>query len=134
MIIAIIVLLVLYGISIYQRHELSKKFDELKENHSEEIKEARKESVTKSKAINKGKTLEVISPFLPSFPITPDSLSFVGDPIDFLAFTNVESFDDCEAHFVEVKTGSSRLNKRQKNIKNAIENKKVNWHEFRADK
>lgn len=39
----------------------------------------------------------------------------------------------CAIHFVEVKSGQSNLNNRQKNIKNAILEGKVHWHEYNVD-
>ena len=34
--------------------------------------------------------------------------------------------------FVEVKSGSSRLNPNEHSLKEAIENKRVRWHEYRV--
>ena len=39
----------------------------------------------------------------------------------------------CAIHFVEVKSGKSNLNNCQKNIKNAILEGKVHWHEYNVD-
>jgi len=37
---------------------------------------------------------------------------------------------DLEVIFVEVKSGSARLNHYEHSLKNAIENKRVRWHEY----
>jgi len=37
-----------------------------------------------------------------------------------------------EVIFVEVKSGSSRLNYNEHNLKDAIDSKRVRWHEYRV--
>ena len=37
-----------------------------------------------------------------------------------------------EVIFVEVKSGSARLNHNEHNLKDAIDNKRVRWHEYRV--
>ena len=37
---------------------------------------------------------------------------------------------DLEVIFVEVKSGSARLNHNERSLKDAIENKRVRWHEY----
>jgi len=41
------------------------------------------------------------------------------------------SFDDDSIKFIEIKTGTSQLNKKQRKIRDLIKNKKVEWHELR---
>ena len=67
------------------------------------------------------------------FPINPRDIRFFGNPIDYIAFTDMGSKKKCAIHFVEVKSGQSNLNNRQKNIKNAILEGKVHWHEYNVD-
>jgi predicted Holliday junction resolvase-like endonuclease len=67
------------------------------------------------------------------FPINPGDVRFFGNPIDYIAFTDMGSKKKCAIHFVEVKSGKSNLNNRQKNIKNAILEGKVHWHEYNVD-
>ena len=72
-------------------------------------------------------------PFMEDFPINPRDIRFFGNPIDYIAFTDMGSKKKCAIHFVEVKSGQSNLNNRQKNIKNAILEGKVHWHEYNVD-
>jgi predicted Holliday junction resolvase-like endonuclease len=37
-----------------------------------------------------------------------------------------------EVIFVEVKSGSARLNQNEHSLKDAIDNKRVRWHEYRV--
>jgi len=54
-------------------------------------------------------------------------------PIDYVAFSNTGSNTKCSVHFVEVKSGSAFLMGKQKNIKKAIEEGRVHWHEISVD-
>jgi predicted Holliday junction resolvase-like endonuclease len=67
------------------------------------------------------------------FPLPPESVVFVGMPIDYVGFTDTESAKNCQVHFVEVKSGSSMLSAKQKNIKKAIEEGRVVFHEIAVD-
>ena len=53
--------------------------------------------------------------------------------IDYVGFTDTESAKKCKVHFVEVKSGVSFLSTKQKNIKKAIEEGRVVFHEIAVD-
>lgn len=99
----------------------------------EEIKKARKDSAFRSSAVNWGKTIEHFVPFMTKFPIPPEDVVFLGMPIDYVGFTNTGSKTKCEIHFVEVKSGNAFLMSKQKNIKKAIQEGRVYWHEIAVD-
>jgi len=67
------------------------------------------------------------------FPIPTEDVTFLGKPIDYVGYTNTDSRDQCEVHFIEVKSGRSQLMKHQRNIKEAIKAGRVHWHEIRVD-
>ena len=69
-------------------------------------------------------------PYLPNFPFSPTEAKFVGAPIDFLVFKGMDDQHIEEVIFVEVKSGSARLNHNEHSLKDAIENKRVRWHEY----
>jgi hypothetical protein len=59
-----------------------------------------------------------------------------GDPIDYLVFEGLDERDIKAVHFVEIKEGSSKLSKHQKQIKSLIDDldsTKVTFDEFRFD-
>jgi len=99
----------------------------------EEIKKARKDSKFRSSAANWGFTIENFVPFIDSFPIPPEDVNFLGKPIDYVGFTHTDSKTKCEVHFIEVKSGQSLLSQKQRNIKSAIQQGRVRWHEVRVD-
>ena len=99
----------------------------------EEIKKARKDSTFRSSAVNWGKTIEHFVPFMTKFPVPPEDVVFLGMPIDYVGFTHTNSKTKCEVHFIEVKSGNSILMGKQRNIKKAIEEGRVYWHEIAVD-
>ena len=92
----------------------------------------RKDAIMKSRAVLSGFFSEQLSPYLPDFPFNPNEVRFIGKPVDFLVFKGMDEKKIDEVVFVEVKSGNSNLNKIQKSLKDAIENKKVRWEEYRV--
>ena len=99
----------------------------------EEIKKARKDSKFRSSAANWGKTIEHFVPFMTKFPIPPEDVVFLGMPIDYVGFTDTASKTKCTVHFLEVKSGSAMLSDKQRNIKKAIQEGRVEFHEISVD-
>ena len=106
---------------------------ELEESFALERTKIRKDAQFRSSAVNWGKTIEHFVPFMTEFPIPPEDVVFLGMPIDYVGFTNTGSKTKCEVHFVEVKSGSSFLMGKQKNIKKAIQEGRVYWHEVAVE-
>ena len=98
-----------------------------------EEKRIREDAYSRSRAVSFGKTIEHYVPFMEDFPVDPKDVQFFGKPIDYIAFANRGSKKKCAVHFIEVKSGNSNLNGHQKNIKNAILDGRVHWHEFNVD-
>ena len=84
-------------------------------------------SQKKSSEVRTGKITEQLSPFLADYPLNPKTAKFVGDPIDFI------HFDDDKITFVEVKSGKSQLNKRQRQIRDLIKEGKVEFTIYRVE-
>jgi predicted Holliday junction resolvase-like endonuclease len=99
----------------------------------EEVAKARKDSKFRSSAVNWGKSIEHFVPFMTKFPVPPEDVVFLGMPIDYVGFTDTGSKTKCKVHFVEVKSGSSFLSEKQKNIKRAIEEGRIVFHEIAVD-
>ncbi len=99
----------------------------------DEIRRLQEESVKRSKAVTAGLMGEQIAPFLPNFPCNPADVRFVGKPIDFVAFPGAAKGDEIsEVLFIEVKTGSSKLSEREKQIKSAVEGGRVRYIVYHA--
>lgn len=95
---------------------------------------ARKDAVKRSRAVLGGQAAEQVAPFLPGFPCNPADARFIGKPIDFIAFPGAASGSSIsEVLLIEVKTASSQLSAREKDIKRAVESGKVRYVVYQAD-
>ena len=129
----LVMLLLVVGAVWNFNYQLTK----LKEQHEEELRKqvtiARKDAKKRSAAVQWGLSIENFVPFMDEFPIPTEDVTFLGKPIDYVGYTNTDSKDECEVHFIEVKSGRSQLLKHQRNIREAIKAGRVYWHEIRVD-
>ena len=107
---------------------------ELKERE-EQLKKRRKLATEKaeitSKSVNIGKNLEKVLPIMKDFKWKLADCRVMGDPIDLLTFNGFSIGKINSLSFIEVKSGAARLNKHQKAIRDAIEDKKVSYRVFK---
>lgn len=101
--------------------------------HIVEKAKVKKDSTFRSSAVNWGKSIEHFVPFMTKFPVPPEDVVFLGMPIDYVGFTHTDSKTMCEIHFIEVKSGNSILMTKQRNIKKAIQEGRVKWHEISVE-
>ena len=96
---------------------------------------SRREFETRSRSTMRGQIAEHFAPFLPDFPadLKASEARFIGKPVDFLVFKGMDEQDITELVFVEIKTGKARLTNTEKQVRNAIMEKRVRWHEYRTD-
>lgn len=83
------------------------------------------DAIKRSASVSKGKIVEHFAPFMLPNILNPDEIVFIGSPIDLISFTDIDTKDDISIDFLEIKTGNSSLNKKQKLIKEAIYSKRV---------
>ena len=57
----------------------------------------------------------------------------MGKPIDFLIFNGMDKQNISEVVFVEIKTGNSQLSSNERSLRDAIEAKRVRWHEHHVN-
>lgn len=97
-------------------------------SQKEQIEKAVSRSRSTQKGVAVGLAVEKFAPFLPEFPLLPPEVQFLGKPVDYIGFQNLdEEGREIVIHFVEVKTGSSWLSERQERIRQAIEAGRVVW-------
>lgn len=86
------------------------------------------------RAILGGKFSEHLAPYLPNFPqaLRASEGRFIGDPIDFVFFSGKDEQNIKEIVFLEVKSGHAQLSPIEQQIRKAIEEKRVKWHEYRV--
>ena len=133
-ILAGILVVLVAAVSLYYISKLKQEIYALKEQHildlQSKISAARTDAKKRSTAVQWGKSIEHFVPFTSKFPIPAEDVSFLGMPIDYVGFTDTGSKTKCAVHFVEVKSGTAFLMDKQKNIKTAILEKRVHWHEI----
>ena len=94
----------------------------------------RKDAIKRSRSVIGGQVAEQIAPFLPGFPCDAADARFIGKPVDFIAFPGLNSGDKVnEVLLIEVKTGKSNLNGREREVKRAVAEGRVRYVEYRAD-
>ena len=89
----------------------------------------RKDAANRSVRNVLGKVTEHLIPFSEAMKqFNPKDIRFIGSPIDLIVFDGAEELrNDISIHFIEVKTGTSALSKRQQLIKDAIQNRRIHW-------
>lgn len=89
----------------------------------------RKDAANRSVRNVMGKVTEQLLPFSEAMSMfNPKDARFLGSPIDLIIFDGSEELkDSISIFFIEVKTGTAGLSKRQRLIREAIENKRVYW-------
>jgi len=107
--------------------------EELKRLFKESEKVIRLKSVSSSRRSLVGKFIERFVPFLNKMPYEPSDMHFIGSPIDYIVFEGLHEDNVQKITFVEVKTGESKLTKREKSLKDAVERKRVSWKEINID-
>ncbi len=82
-------------------------------------------SQKKSSEVRLGNIAETLAPFLDQFDFDPETCTFLGKPIDYI------SFGEEEITIIEVKSGKSQLNSKQRQIRDQIKSGLVSWKEIR---
>jgi predicted Holliday junction resolvase-like endonuclease len=95
------------------------------------ITDLRKDAIKKSRAVIGGQFSEQLAPYLPDFPYLPTEAKFLGKPIDLIIFRGSDEKKISAVIFVEIKSGKAKLSPQEKELKKAIEEKRVRWVEYR---
>ena len=93
---------------------------------------ARKNAVEQSRAVTRGQIYEQLVPYLPEFEFNPKDAQFLGRPVDFVVFDGLDEGNLRRIVFVEVKTGLSKLTNRERLVRDAVRDGRVEWTQIRA--
>ncbi len=110
------------------RSEASVQLEQWKTEYSQTI---RQQAIHQSQAVTLGKITEHFIPYLPEFCFNPKDARFLGSPIDFVIFDGLNEGEVKRIVLLEVKTGMSALNARERRIRDAVQSGKVEWMEMR---
>lgn len=91
----------------------------------------RRDAVARSEAVTTGKISEQLLPFLPDFPFNPRDARFLGSPVDLVVFDGLAEERVRRVVLVEVKTGTAGLTGRERLVRDAVRDGRVEWMELR---
>jgi len=94
-------------------------------------KEIRADAIDKSRAVIAGKVQEQLLLTNTAFEYNSKDARFIGMPIDYIVFDGLDDENLKEIVFLEVKTGKSRVNKREKMVRECIKEKRFGYKEIR---
>lgn len=110
-----------------RRQQMESELKDRFENLVRQKEKARTASETAAASIGIGKIVEKVFFTHKDFSIDPSDCRFMAEPIDVIAFNGVAQNRVDGITFMEVKTGGARLNRHQKQIRDAVKDKKVRW-------
>ena len=98
------------------------------------LKKVRQDAVKRSGAVKGGQIAEQLAPFLPNFPCNSADAHFLGQPVDYIAFPGLcEKNTVDEILLIEVKTNTSQLSAREKEIREAVKSGRIRYVEYRIN-
>ena len=94
-------------------------------------RDVRRDAVSQSKAVTRGQIYEQFAAHFPGFEFNPKDAQFLGKPVDFVVFDGLDEGQLRRIVFVEVKTGASTLNARERRVRDIVRSGAVEWREIR---
>ncbi len=91
------------------------------------IRDARRDTAKRQRAVVGGQVSEQLAPFFPDFPYRPSEARFIGKPVDLVVFVGMDARRIEKVVFVEVKTGTSTLSAQERHLRDAIEQGRVEF-------
>lgn len=128
----IIVGLVLVMVKLYRdQRKLQHEYREYRADESERKQAAQVQSVKQSRATTLGNMLQHIAPYFPDFGYHPKDVQWVGGLFDFIIFDGRSEENIERVVLMDVKAGTSQLNKQQRQLRNAVQAGKVEFKIYR---
>jgi predicted Holliday junction resolvase-like endonuclease len=122
-----------------ERRRTHARIEQLLQSHAQELTDARKDSVERSRSSLKGQIAEQMAPLLQGFRYAPADARFIGDPIDYLVFNGYSEVRDnrgpaagLEIVLLEVKQGGSSLSPFQRAVARSVEEGRVRFEILRV--
>jgi predicted Holliday junction resolvase-like endonuclease len=112
------------------RREYELKFEAEK---SQLVARERSEAIKQSRAGNRGLVAEQLAPHMAGFAYNPKDCHFVGKPVDYLVFDGLDAGVLKSIVFLEVKTGSSGMNARERQVRDAVQEARVSYEIFKLE-
>ena len=101
---------------------------ELKQQYVDLKRDSTTRTAERSARVKIGQTVEQIVQSLPTFPYRKSDCRSLFKPVDYVIFEGLtDKFGLDGIHFVDIKTGNAGLDPHEKQIKRAIEKKRVEF-------
>ncbi|MGE0442893.1 MAG: Holliday junction resolvase-like protein [Gemmatimonadales bacterium] len=97
------------------------------------VRRIRQDAIRRSQAVLAGQVHEQLVPHLPGFEFNPRDARFLGSPVDFVVFDGLAAGEVTRVVFLEIKTGRSRLSRREQQVREAVRSRRVEWRELRLE-
>jgi predicted Holliday junction resolvase-like endonuclease len=120
---------------LFTARELARKEYELKfeAEKSKLVATEREDAIKKSRAVNRGLVAEQLAPHMAGFAYNPKDCHWVGQPIDYLVFDGLDAGELRRIVLLEVKTGGAQMNARERQVRNVVQDGRVEYAIFRLD-
>ena len=113
------------------RNQYEDEYQNILTNFEKAKKYATEHAKATAKGSNLGQNLEKVLPTMKDFSWKLPDTRFLGSPIDYVVFEGISEGDLESIGFIEVKSGTGRLNPNQKSVKTAIEENRVSYKEIK---
>ena len=103
-------------------------------------RQIRKDATTRSRSIMRGQATEHLAPYMFNSDLNPKDFRFLGNPIDYIVFSGCSDVTDGVSDTIEkvilvdIKTGTSKLSKVQRRIRDAIKEGRIEFITYNPDK
>ena len=97
------------------------------------IEKQRAEAIKQSRAVNRGLVAEQLAPHMAGFKYNPKDCSFLGRPCDYIVFDGLDAGVLKSIVFLEVKTGESQMNARERQVRDAVQDARISYEIYRLD-
>ena len=94
----------------------------------------RQDAVLRSQAVTVEKVHEQLIPYLPEFGFNPKDARFLGSPVDLVVFDGLDDGELQRVVFLEIKTGGSALTGRERQVRDVVRARQVEWEELRIER
>jgi predicted Holliday junction resolvase-like endonuclease len=93
----------------------------------------RRDAIARSESAIRGRVTETMAPVLPGFDFEPGDARFLGSPVDFVVFDGLHRGECDRVVLVEIKSGSGALTPRERRVRDAVLEGRVEWRELHLD-
>lgn len=98
-----------------------------------EIEKQREDAIKKSRAVNRGLVAEQLAPHMAGFAYNPKDCHFLGNPCDYVVFAGLDVGKLDRIVLLEVKTGESGMNARERQVRDAVLAGRVGYEIFKLE-